>query len=215
MANLRNEYAINCERMIKEQIIARGVKNERVLNAIRQVPRHLFVDPALVHQAYDDYPLPISADQTISQPYIVALMTEYLDVQENHKVLEIGTGSGYQTAILAKLAKTVYTVERIAELSIKARKTLNRLGFRNIIYKIGDGSLGWPEFAPYDRIIVTAAAEFMPNALISQLAESGKIVVPIGKGSVQTLTLGIKHQSRLIHRKILDCTFVPLITKSD
>lgn len=215
MANLRNEYAINCERMIKEQIIARGVKNERVLNAIRQVPRHLFVDPALVHQAYDDYPLPIGADQTISQPYIVALMTEYLDVQETHKVLEIGTGSGYQTAILAKLAKTVYTVERIADLSIKARKILNRLGFRNIIYKIGDGSLGWQEFAPYDRIIVTAASEFIPTPLISQLAENGKIVIPIGKGLVQTLTLGIKHQGRLIHRKILDCTFVPLITKND
>lgn len=215
MDSIKNNYAINCERMIKEQIIARGINNQRVINAMRQVPRHLFVDPALIHQAYDDYPLPIGADQTISQPYIVAVMTDYLDVQENHKVLEIGTGSGYQTGILAKLGKTVYTIERIAALSMKARKVLSRLGFRNIIYKIGDGSLGWPEFAPFDRIIVTAAAEFIPTQLITQLAENGKIVIPIGKDYLQTLTLGIKHNGRLIHRKLLDCTFVPLITKSD
>jgi protein-L-isoaspartate(D-aspartate) O-methyltransferase len=212
VSSIQNDYVINRNRMVEEQIIRRGVKNERVLNAFRQVPRHLFVDEALYHQAYDDYPLPIGQDQTISQPYIVAAMTEYLDVQENHKVLEIGTGSGYQVAILANLAKMVYTVERIDELSLRARKILNRLGYKNIRYKIDDGSLGWKEFAPYDRIIVTAASEFMPNSLQEQLVENGRIVIPIGQGFSQALTLGVKNDGRLRQRKIFDCIFVPLVS---
>ena len=198
--------------MVDEQLIRRGVKNERVLDAFRTVPRHLFVDANFSHQSYNDHPLPIGQDQTISQPYIVAVMTEYLDVQSNHKVLEIGTGSGYQTAILSHLAKIVYTVERIEELSLHARKILNRLNLKNIRYKINDGSLGWKEFAPYDRIIVTAASEFMPVALQLQLVENGRIVIPIGKDSAQVLTLGVKYGNRLIQRKIFDCTFVPLIS---
>jgi protein-L-isoaspartate(D-aspartate) O-methyltransferase len=213
MNTVQNDYAINRNRMVEEQIIRRGVKNERVLNAVRSVPRHLFVDQAFSHQAYNDHPLPIGADQTLSQPYIVAAMTEYLDVQENHRVLEIGTGSGYQTAILAMLAKMVYTVERISELSSKARKILHRLGLTNVRYKIDDGSLGWKEFAPYDRIIVTAASEFMPGPLQEQLAENGRIVIPIGKSYSQVLTLGVKHSGRLIQRRIFDCAFVPLVSE--
>lgn len=198
--------------MIDEQIIARGIKNERLINAMRQIPRHLFVDEPFHYKAYSDHPLPIEQEQTISQPYIVALMTEYLDVEQNHKVLEIGTGSGYQTAILASLAKIVYTVERIAELSIRSRKILNRLGYKNIRYKISDGALGWPEFAPFDRIIVTAASEFMPIELQKQLVVNGKIIIPIGKNSSQVLTLGVNNGTRLIQRIIADCTFVPLVT---
>ena len=212
MNTLQDNYVINRNRMVEEQIIGRGVKNERVINAMRSVPRHLFVEEAFLHQAYNDSPLPIERDQTISQPYIVAAMTEYLDVSENHKVLEIGTGSGYQTAVLAKLAKTVYTVERITELSAKSRKILNRLGYKNVRYKINDGSLGWKEFAPYDRIIVTAASEFMPTELQLQLVQGGKIIIPIGKDYSQVLTLGVNNGTRLIQRRIFDCTFVPLIS---
>jgi protein-L-isoaspartate(D-aspartate) O-methyltransferase len=209
-----NDYAINRDRMVEEQIIRRGVKNERVLYAFRSVPRHLFVDSALHHQAYNDHPLPIGLDQTISQPYIVAAMTEYLDIRENGRVLEIGTGSGYQTAVLAKLAKMVYTVERIKELSLRARKILHRLGFINIRYKIDDGAWGWKEFAPFDRIIVTAASEFMPVALIGQLVENGRVVIPLGKDNSQALTLGVKRGNRLIQRKIFDCMFVPLVSEN-
>jgi protein-L-isoaspartate(D-aspartate) O-methyltransferase len=212
MNTLQDNYVINRNRMVEEQIIGRGVKNEKVIEAVRSVPRHLFVEEGLLHQAYNDHPLPIGADQTISQPYIVAAMTEYLDVSENHKVLEIGTGSGYQTAVLAKLAKTVYTVERITELSAKSRKILNRLGYKNIRYKINDGSLGWKEFAPYDRIIVTAASKFMPTELQLQLVQGGKIIIPIGKDYSQVLTLGVNNGTRLIQRRIFDCTFVPLIS---
>lgn len=206
------EHSLARGRMVDEQIINRGVKNEKVINAFRSIPRHLFVDANFSHQSYNDHPLPIGQDQTISQPYIVAVMTEYLNVESNHKVLEIGTGSGYQTAILSHLAKMVYTIERIEELSLQARKILNRLNLKNIRYKIDDGSLGWKEFAPYDRIIVTAASEFMLVALQSQLVANGRIVIPIGKNSAQVLTLGVKHGNRLIQRKIFDCTFVPLIS---
>lgn len=209
---IQNDYVINRNRMVEEQIIGRGVKNGRVLNAFRQVPRHVFVNETLYHQAYDDYPLPIGYNQTISQPYTVAAMTEYLEVNENHKVLEIGTGSGYQTAILAKLAKIVYTVERIEELSLNARKVLARLGLNNVRYKIDDGGLGWQEFAPYDRIIVTAASEFIPVALQEQLNESGRIVIPVGKEFSQVLTVGVKHGNRLIQRRIFNCVFVPLVS---
>ena len=210
---IQNDYTINRNRMVSEQIITRGVKDERVLNTFRSVPRHLFVDPAFCHQAYNDHPLPIGSDQTISQPYIVAAMTEYLDIKETNRVLEIGTGSGYQTAILAKLVKMVYTVERIKELSLRARKILHRLGFTNIRYKIDDGSWGWKEFAPYDRIIVTAASEFMPTALIEQLVENGRVVIPLGKDNSQTLTLGVKRGNRLIQRSIFNCEFVPLVSE--
>jgi len=214
MNTVTDNFVINRNRMIDEQIIARGIKNPQVIEAMRKVPRHLFVDEPLSHKAYSDHPLPIEQEQTISQPYIVALMTEYLGVEKTHKVLEIGTGSGYQTAVLANLANIVYTIERISELSIKARKTLNRLGYKNIRYKIDDGALGWKEFAPYDRIIVTAASEFMPIDLQKQLTPNGKIIIPIGKNSSQVLTLGVNNGTRLIQRTISECTFVPLITKN-
>ncbi|MCX7785386.1 MAG: protein-L-isoaspartate(D-aspartate) O-methyltransferase [candidate division WOR-3 bacterium] len=208
---VNNDYAILRNKMVQEQLISRRIKNPKVLDAFRKVPRHLFVPSSLVHQAYGDYPLPIGFNQTISQPYIVAAMTEYLDIYESHRVLEIGTGSGYQTAILALLAKTVYSVERIAELSLNARKILQRLGYTNIRYKIGDGTLGWKEFAPFDRIIVTAASEFIPGQLQEQLAENGRIVIPLGKGYTQTLVLGVKHNGRVKQRRIFECAFVPLV----
>jgi protein-L-isoaspartate(D-aspartate) O-methyltransferase len=213
MPKIEHDFTIIRNRMVEEQIVSRGIKNERVLRAFREVPRHKFVSDVFLHQAYNDHPVPIGADQTISQPYIVAVMTEYLDVQENHKVLEIGTGSGYETAILAKLAGTVYTIERISELSNRARLTLSKMGYKNIRYKIDDGSVGWKDYAPYDRIIVTAASEFMPTALQTQLVKNGKIVVPIGKGDVQVLTLGVYNGIRLIQRKLFDCAFVPLVER--
>lgn len=197
--------------MVEEQLRARGVTDVRVLDAMNEVERHLFVSEGLWHQAYEDHPLPVGHGQTISQPYMVAAMTEALVVRPEHTVLEIGTGSGYQTAILAWLAKAVYTVEIIKELSLAARKVLQRLGYRNARFRIGDGHQGWPEFAPFDRIIVTAAAEAMPQRLVAQLAERGRIVVPIGPAGLQTLTLGVKHGDRLVQRGLFGCVFVPFV----
>ncbi len=209
--NTSDNYTILRNRMVEEQLVGRGIKNPRVLEAFRMVPRHLFVPLGLAHQAYADHPLPIGSEQTISQPYIVALMTEHLDIQDSHRVLEVGTGSGYQTAIISLLSKMVYTIERIEELSLNARKILQRLGLTNIRYKIGDGTLGWKEFAPYDRIIVTAASEFIPGPLQEQLAENGRIVIPLGKGYSQTLILGVKYNGRIRQRRISECVFVPLV----
>lgn len=208
---MQDDFLLERKRLVSEQLIARGIKDKRVLDAFLKIPRHLFVEAALVHQAYEDHPLPIGYNQTISQPYIVAAMTEYLDIAPTHKVLEIGTGSGFQTAILATLAKIVYTIERIAELSQRARLILNRLALTNIRYKIDDGSIGWPEFAPYDRIIVTAASEFMPTELVKQLNKNGKIIIPLGKSNSQVLTLGVHNGTRLIQRKLFECSFVPLV----
>ncbi len=205
-----DEFAYVRRRMVEEQIISRGVKDERVINALLKVPRHLFVPEGFIHQAYEDHPLPIGHGQTISQPYIVAVMTEALDVEKSHQVLEIGTGSGYQTAILAELAGTVYTIELIEELSLTARRVLNRLDYRTIRFRVGDGNNGWSEFAPFDRIIVTAGAEIIPPQLIAQLKEKGRIVVPVGYGT-QTLILGVKHGKRLIQRPLMDVVFVPLV----
>ncbi len=170
-----------------ELIRRRGIKDERVLNAMLKVPRHLFVPADLVDRAYDDSPLPIGKGQTISQPYIVALMTEALGLDENSKVLEIGTGSGYQAAILAEIAKEVYTVERIPELAERAQKILRALGYNNVYFKIGDGTEGWPEFAPYDAIIVTAASPKVPEPLIEQLKVGGVLVIPVGSELTQEL----------------------------
>lgn len=206
-----DEFTLKRNRMVEEQIVARGVKDGRVLEAMRKVPRHLFVPEGLVHQAYDDNPLPIGQGQTISQPYIVAAMSEALQVEKSHRVLEIGTGSGYQTAILAELAKMVWTVEIIEELSIRARQVLNRLDYRNIRFRIGDGNIGWLEFAPYDRIIVTAAAENFPYKLTEQLIDGGRIVVPVGFSGRQTLILGVKHKNRVVQRPLMDVVFVPLV----
>lgn len=197
--------------MVETQLIPRGIKNQRVINAILKVPRHRFVPLAFQHQAYDDHPLPIGSDQTISQPYIVAAMTEYLDVKKDNKVLEIGTGSGYQTAILAELANTVYSMERFENLSQEAQQRLQNMGYKNIRFKIGDGSLGWKDFSPYDRIMVTAAAKEIPHSLGEQLAENGRMVIPIGPSFSQKLFIAIKSHQRLKSRPLFDCVFVPLV----
>ncbi|HEA47543.1 MAG TPA: protein-L-isoaspartate(D-aspartate) O-methyltransferase [bacterium] len=198
------------ETMVKTQIEARGIKDKRVLRVIRTVPRHRFVLPIYQKMAYSDRPLPIGFGQTISQPYIVALMTESLRLKGDEKVLEIGTGSGYQAAILAKLAKEVYTIEIISGLAKRAEKTLKRLGYENIEVKYGDGYLGWPEYAPFDAIIVTAAPDHIPQPLIDQLAEGGRMIVPVGKYPWQVLKLIQKKGGQIITSDITDVLFVPM-----
>ena len=199
--------------MVKEQICARGIKDERVIDVMNRVPRHIFVEKTYYHQAYNDYPLPIGYGQTISQPYMVAMMTELLELKSDEKVLEIGTGSGYQTAILASLCAKVYSIERIAELTKRARTTLDSLGFQNVNLMVGDGSIGWPDYSPYDGIIVTAGAPEIPNALIEQLAENGRLVIPVGDEFSQVLNLVRKHKGRIYRKEFFGCTFVPLVGK--
>lgn len=208
---LQDLYRVARERMVETQIKARGIKDERVLQAMRKVPRHLFVDPALRDQAYGDYPLPIGEGQTISQPYIVALMTEALELKGQERVLEIGTGSGYQTAILAELVLWVYTIERHAFLQERAKRILFELGYRNISFKIGDGTLGWPEVSPFDAIIVTACAPQIPPPLIDQLAEGGRIVIPVGDEFSQMLVKGVKRGGVLHTKNLEPVRFVKLI----
>ncbi len=205
-----NSHSDERREMVETQIVARGVRDRKVIEAFLNIPRHLFVPPECIDQAYRDYPLPIGHGQTISQPYMVAVMTELLELYEHHRVLEIGTGSGYQTAILAWIAKEVYTIEKIPELSEKARKVLEKLGFKNIHFKVGDGTLGWPEFAPYDRIIVTAAAPDVPPPLIEQLKEGGIIVIPVGDRHSQILVRGVKSNGSLKIEEFFPCAFVPL-----
>jgi protein-L-isoaspartate(D-aspartate) O-methyltransferase len=207
------EWRHERERMVKSQIAARGVEDKRVLDAMLRVPRHVFVDKIYEHQAYNDYPLSVGHGQTISQPYMVAVMTELLELKPADTVLEVGTGSGYQTAILALLCKMVYTIERISVLREQARERLERLGFVNIAYMTGDGSLGWPQFAPYDGIIVTAGAPEVPDALIEQLAEKGRLVIPVGSEFFQTLNAVTKQRGRVFRKEIFECTFVPLLGK--
>jgi len=186
-----DEFEKARERMVDLQIVRRGIKDPRVIAAMKKVPRHLFVSESLRSQAYEDHPLPIEEKQTISQPYIVALMTEALQLKGHEKVLEIGTGSGYQTAILAELADKVFTIERIPLLAEKARKRLEELelGYKNIVYRIGDGTLGWPEEAPFDGILVSAAAPSIPQPLIDQLAMGGRLIIPVGDRLSQELVL--------------------------
>ena len=189
---MQNEYKSKRVQMVEAQIRDRGVKDRRVLEAFTKVPRHLFLDEALWPQAYDDNPLPIGEKQTISQPYIVALMTEALHLTGQEKVLEIGTGSGYQTAILAALAEQVYSIERIPSLAKRARKMLDDLKFTNVIINIGDGTQGWKEYTPYAGIIVTAAAPEAPDPLLQQLEVGGRLVIPIGNEVAQDLTVYVK-----------------------
>ena len=198
------------EMMVRAQIEARGIKDEGVLKMMRTVPRHKFVSPVYQKIAYSDRPLPIGYAQTISQPYIVALMTESLKLKGGEKVLEIGTGSGYQAAILAELAKEVYTIEIIPGLTKKAEKTLKKLGYKNIKVKCGDGYLGWPEYAPFDAIIVTCAPDHIPQPLIDQLAEGGRMVIPIADTYPQRLTLIQKKKGKIIQEIITGCMFVPM-----
>jgi len=205
------DYEIARTRMVKEQVIRRGITDEAVLKAMRVIPRHLFVDQAFLPRAYSDHPLPIGYDQTISQPYIVALMTSELDLTGKERVLEIGTGSGYQAAILAVMECTVYTVERIPELSGRAAEVIRNLGFKNVFFKVGDGSIGWKEQSPFDRIIVTAGAPAVPDVLLEQLAYRGRIVIPVGNKSTQQLLIITKYEKTSEKRFLAGCTFVPLV----
>lgn len=199
------------EKMVREQLISRDIHNEKVLTAFRKVPRHKFVPGDLEKSAYEDRPLPVGEDQTISQPYIVALMTEILDITPEDRILEIGTGSGYQSAILAELAKEVNSIERFQVLAKRSQDLLLELGYKNIKIKTGDGTLGWQEYAPYDAIIITAAAPKIPQPLIEQLKPEGLMVLPIGAGLSQSLTLVQKINAKLKFRELCSCTFVPLI----
>ena len=199
-------------RMVEEQLKGRDIRDERVLDAMRRVPRHLFVPSEVRDQAYSDHPLPIGHAQTISQPYIVAFMTEALDVQPTHKVLEIGTGSGYQAAVLAELAREVYSIEIIEPLGTAASKTLLELGYKNIHTRIGNGYMGWPEAAPFDRIMVTAAPPEVPPALVEQLALDGVIAIPVGTG-IQELQVLRRTKDGLKLLKTLPVRFVPMTGK--
>jgi len=205
-------FSLARERMVRDQIEARGIKDKRLLNVMRKIPRHLFVDEALREQAYNDYPLPIGEGQTISQPYIVALMTEALELKGQEKVLEIGTGCGYQTAILAELAQSVFTIERVPTLMQRAKAILDSLGYFNVAYKTGNGTLGWPEVAPFQGIIVTAAAPEIPQPYVEQLEPGGKMVIPLGDKFSQVLYKIIKLPDGRIKKQYLcGCRFVPLV----
>lgn len=207
------DYEVLRKRMVNEQLILRGIKNQRVLDAFYKVERHKFIPQDLRTSAYADFPVPIGEGQTISQPYIVALMTESLDLTGEEKVLEIGMGSGYQAAILAELVGEVYTIERFENLAKKAEAVLGELGYTNIKIKVGDGTLGWPEAAPFDRIIITAASPQIPPPLIEQLNESGKLILPLGETFSQVLTLVEKTGGELKYFEICSCVFVPLLGK--
>lgn len=197
--------------MVREQLINRGIKDQRVLDAMAKIPRHLFVEQALRERAYGDYPLPIGEKQTISQPYIVALMTESLKLIGDEKVLEIGTGSGYQTAILAELAVKVYSIERIKSLSIKARKNLDKLKYHNTVLKIFDGTYGWKEETPFDTIMVTAASPNIPETLVDQLAINGRMIIPVGGSFSQNLIKVVKNKEGIKTSNLSGCVFVKLI----
>ncbi|WP_414503593.1 protein-L-isoaspartate(D-aspartate) O-methyltransferase [Synechococcus sp. H70.1] len=198
--------------MVKEQILQRGIRDPRVLEAMRKVPRHLFVPPELRDRAYRDCPLPIGYGQTISQPYIVAFMTEAARLTPQSVVLEIGTGSGYQTAILAELARQVYSLERLAPLAARAQQTLTALGYRNVEVRQGDGYQGWPEHAPYDAIVVTAAPPAVPTALLEQLAVGGTLVVPVGESQgSQSLLILHKTPEGVVQKEAFPVQFVPMV----
>lgn len=201
------------QEMVDKQLIPRGINDEKVIEVFRQVPRHKFVPQEYQKSSYGDFPLPIGNNQTISQPYIVALMTQVLEIKDIDKVLEIGAGSGYQTAILASLAKDVYSVERKVSLAQNAEGLLKELGYQNIKIRMGDGTLGLEEFAPYDKIIVTAAAPSLPESLKKQLNDNGRIVIPISAGFGQMLSVFIKEKNKFLRKDICGCTFVPLIGK--
>jgi len=197
--------------MVEEQIISRGIKDPRLIAAMKKIPRHLFVEEALQSQAYSDHPLPIGEKQTISQPYMVALMTETLQLRGKEKVLEIGAGSGYQAAILAELAESVFSIERIRSLAIRARELLYELGYFNVEIKIFDGTLGWMEKSPFDAIIVTAGAPDIPQPLIDQLGMGGRLVIPVGDAFAQDLIRITKTEEGIKREDLGGCRFVKLI----
>lgn len=201
------------ERMVETQLVGRGITDSRVLDAMRKVPRHHFVDEALQDQAYNDHPLPIGDKQTISQPYIVALMTEILRLTGGEKVLEIGTGSGYQGAVLAELAGRVFSIERHPGLAYRANQVLQKLGYTNVIIRVGDGSMGWPDDAPFDGIIVTAGTPKIPQPLIDQIAVGGRLVVPVGDRFSQELVLVERSREGVKHTNLGGVRFVDLVGK--
>ena len=208
---MTDRFATVRERMVQEQLVARGITDQRLLAAMMEVPRHLFVDDAMRARAYGDHPLPIAAGQTISQPYIVAYMTQVLQLQGHEKVLEIGTGSGYQAAILSRLCEKVYTVERVNTLLAGARKLFDTLRYYNIVAKLDDGTLGWPESGPYDAIIVTAGGPEIPAPLGEQLADPGRLVIPVGDQDVQELHLVTKANGETFIDHLVSVRFVDLI----
>ena len=200
-------------KMVEEQIISREIRDSRVIAAMKKVPRHRFVEEALQSQAYSDHPLPIGEKQTISQPYMVALMTEALQLTGREKVLEIGAGSGYQTAILAELAEKVYSIERIRSLAIKARQLLYELGYFNVEIKIFDGTYGWSEESPFDAVLVTAGAPDIPEPLLDQLAMGGRLVIPVGDAFVQDLVRVTRSEGGIKKEDLGGCRFVKLVGK--
>ncbi len=211
MSEASQDFQSQRQQMVEHDLMPRGITDAGVLSVMRRLPREEFMSEKYISQAYADNPLPIGVGQTISQPYIVALMTQLLRLNNFCEVLEIGTGSGYQTAVLAKLAKRVYTIERLADLSANAQAVLGRLGITNVDFAVGDGSAGWPEKRQFDRIIITAAIPKIPQHLIDQLISDGIIVYPLGSGGLQELIVGIKKDDKLIERAVCDVRFVKLI----
>ncbi len=206
-----DEYGRERRDMVQSQIKFRGVHDQQVLDAMMKVQRHLFVLPSYRSEAYNDYPLPIGAGQTISQPYIVAFMTEALELKKEDKVLEIGTGSGYQAAVLAEICDSVFTIEIIKSLGEGADKLLKEIGYMNIQVRIGDGYQGWPEHAPFDAIIVTCAPASIPKPLEEQLAEGGRMIIPVGHDYTQELILMEKKEGKLQQKSVLPVRFVPMV----
>lgn len=209
-------YKMERENMVKQQLIHRGITDSLTLDAMTKVPRHLFVPPHLMEKAYTDSPLPIGYDQTISQPYIVAFMTSVLELTKEDKVLEIGTGSGYQAAILAQIADSVFTIEIVSELVKSAREKFEFLHLENIEVRYGDGYFGWPEYAPFDKIIITAAAKEIPPLLFDQLCEGGKMILPVGpEFQVQYLVLVEKKNGKMVMHNLLPVRFVPFTREEE
>ena len=210
-------YDVQRTRMVRDQLAAHGIKDPAVLKAMRETPREQFMPPGVRAFAYEDHPVPIGYGQTMSQPYIVAFMTEALDITRTHRVLEIGTGSGYQAAILSSVAKEVYTIEIVEQLAQSASAILNRLGYHNVVVRHGDGYRGWPDKAPFDRIVLTAAPPELPISLIDQLKPGGKLLAPIGdQSAAQELTLVEKTaDGKITSRAVLPVRFMPMIKRSD
>jgi protein-L-isoaspartate(D-aspartate) O-methyltransferase len=207
----QNPYQLQRERMVKEQLIRRDIRDQRVLDAMRNIPRHAFVPPEHRHMAYGDGPLPIGSGQTISQPYIVALMTQLLNLKGDERVLEVGTGSGYQAAVLAYLVQEVHTIERHANLAEQAGQTLSELGYGNVYVHVGDGTRGWPDAAPYDAIMVTAGSPKVPKSLLAQLDDGGQMIIPVGGRGNQRLERWFREGDDFRCERILPVAFVPLL----
>jgi protein-L-isoaspartate(D-aspartate) O-methyltransferase len=210
-AGRATDYAIARDRMVAEQLRARGIRDGRVLDVMGRIPRHRFVQEALVGRAYGDIPLPIGDGQTISQPYMVALMSEALGLRGGERVLEVGTGSGYQTAVLAELAGKVYSVERVRSLAERALQLLGDLGYYNIRIRVGDGSLGWEDEAPFDAILITAGAPEVPALLAAQLGEGGRLVAPVGSPDAQILRRAVRRPDGMVTEDLTGCVFVKLV----